>query len=66
MSKPRIDYKKCDACRKKGTPECIDVCPVQVFEKNNSRVEVKRPIECIDCKACEVQCPKQAISFDEG
>ncbi|MBU4283552.1 MAG: 4Fe-4S binding protein, partial [Nanoarchaeota archaeon] len=40
---------------------CIDVCPMQVFEKEGDKVVVKKPEECIGCRACEVQCPKGAI-----
>lgn len=65
MPKPIIDYKKCDSCEKQGTPECIAVCPVNVFEKKDKRVDVIRPAECIGCRACEVQCPKQAITVED-
>jgi NAD-dependent dihydropyrimidine dehydrogenase PreA subunit len=58
MPKPIIDYKKCNAC---GT--CIDVCPMDVFEKENNKVVVKHPEKCIGCRACEVQCPQGAIKI---
>jgi NAD-dependent dihydropyrimidine dehydrogenase PreA subunit len=38
---------------------------VQVFEKENNKVVVKKPNECIGCKACEVQCPQEAIKVEE-
>lgn len=56
MSKPVIDYKKCDHCK-----TCIDVCPVEVFAEEDGKTVVKKPEECIGCRACEAQCPKQAI-----
>lgn len=55
--KPYIDYSKCTAC---GT--CIEVCPVQVFTKESDKTVVKRPDECIQCRACEVSCPAKAIT----
>ena len=58
MPKPVIDYKKCNSC---GT--CIDVCPMDVFAKENGKVVVKKPEACIGCRACEVQCPKGAIKI---
>lgn len=60
MPKPTIDYKKCDSC---GT--CIDICPMNVYAKEGKKVVVKKPASCIGCKACEVQCPKEAINVTE-
>jgi len=60
MPKPIIDYKKCTSCG-----SCIEVCPVQVFEKEDKKTVVKKPDECIGCRACEAQCPKQAISVED-
>lgn len=57
MEKPFIDYGKCKACS-----TCIDVCPVSVFAKEGSKVVVKKPEECIQCRACEVSCPEKAIT----
>lgn len=55
---PTIDKKKCDNC---GT--CVDICPVQVFEKVKDEVKVKNPKECLECGACEVNCTKKAIKL---
>jgi NAD-dependent dihydropyrimidine dehydrogenase PreA subunit len=56
MPKPIIDSKKCTKC---GT--CIEICPVQVFAKEADKVIVKKPKDCIGCRACEAQCPAEAI-----
>ena len=42
---------------------CIDVCPVDCIHEAN-RMLVIDPEECIDCGACEPECPWQAI-FEE-
>jgi len=60
MPKPVIDYKKC-----KNSFTCVDVCPMEVFVKEKGKVAVKKPDECIGCKACEVQCPNEAIKVKD-
>lgn len=39
---------------------CIDVCPVDCIHEA-SRILVIDPEECIDCAACEPECPVEAI-----
>ena len=43
---------------------CVDVCPVDCIHEAN-RILVIDPEECIDCGACEPECPVEAI-FPEG
>ena len=56
MPTPKIDQGKCTNC---GT--CVNVCPVSVFAKASEKVEVKKPEDCLGCRACEVSCPVKAI-----
>ena len=53
-----------------GVSECVQVCPRNVFRMNalKRRVEVVRPGDCIQCGACIVQCPRDALRFryDDG
>lgn len=58
--RPYIDYSKCKKCK-----TCVDVCPVGVFEERGGKVEVARPEDCIQCRACEVSCPNKAIEVKE-
>ncbi|MFP4403046.1 MAG: ferredoxin family protein [Candidatus Woesearchaeota archaeon] len=60
MAKPIIDEKKCTNCN-----TCVDICPVNVFEKGEKTAIVKLPDECIGCRACEVQCPELAIVVED-
>ncbi len=55
--RPFVDKEKCDGC---GT--CVEVCPVNVFELQGKKSVVKKPAECIQCRACEASCPKKAIT----
>lgn len=53
-----------------GAAECVQVCPRNVLQMVGKRrkVEVKRPEQCIECGACIVQCPEDALRFryDDG
>ena len=60
MPEPKINSEKCDNCGK-----CIETCPMEVYAKEEEKVVVKKPSACIGCKACEVQCPKEAIKVED-
>ncbi len=53
-----------------GISDCVQVCPRNVFGMNilKRRVEVVQPDNCIQCGACIVQCPRDALRFryDDG
>lgn len=42
---------------------CIDVCPVDCIYVGDRKSYIN-PRECIDCGACEVECPEAAIVAD--
>ena len=46
---------------------CVEVCPVDCihFDEGADRMLYINPAECIDCGACEPECPVEAI-FEEG
>ncbi len=56
---PEIDYDKCNKCE-----ICIDVCPYEVFSKNE-KVFVKNPESCIECGECVRNCEYNAIRLTE-
>ena len=67
MPKVTVDFSKCN-----GDGTCVSVCPVSVFELQNKldfKGEAKAvPVNndsCIVCRACETQCPTQAIEVKE-
>lgn len=60
MVKPNVD---CSKCKRHFT--CVNVCPVGVFEKTDKGcVKVAHPEKCIGCRACEVNCPENAITVE--
>jgi NAD-dependent dihydropyrimidine dehydrogenase PreA subunit len=60
MVEIKIDIEKCNGC---GT--CVDICPVEVFEIKDEKSVVVNLDECLVCRACEVQCPDNAIEIIE-
>jgi NAD-dependent dihydropyrimidine dehydrogenase PreA subunit len=54
--------------RCKGDALCTRVCPHEVLEMVDRRVEVARPDACIVCAACVRQCPTDALRlrFPDG
>ncbi len=51
----------CLGCR---FTDCVTVCPVDCFHGDEQMLYID-PGVCIDCGACEPQCPVHAI-FEEG
>jgi NAD-dependent dihydropyrimidine dehydrogenase PreA subunit len=53
-----------------GAADCIQVCPREVLQMDGRerRAIVDRPGQCIQCGACIVQCPEDALRFryDDG
>jgi len=58
-----------DICAGHGA--CIEVCPVNVFDwadtpghpTSDKKADPVREEDCIQCLACEVQCPVEAIKI---
>ena len=53
-----------DNCQKCRFTDCVSVCPVDCFYGDDEQLYIN-PEECIDCGACEPECPVQAI-MDEA
>ncbi|MCZ6760146.1 MAG: ferredoxin family protein [Gemmatimonadetes bacterium] len=43
---------------------CVDVCPVDCIYEGEDQLYI-HPEECIDCGACEPECPVTAIFTDD-
>lgn len=44
--------------------DCVDVCPVDCFHEGANFLVID-PDECIDCGACEPECPTSAIFAED-
>jgi NAD-dependent dihydropyrimidine dehydrogenase PreA subunit len=55
-----MTYVITDACKDVKDRSCIDVCPVDCIYEGPDQLYI-HPDECIDCGACEPECPVTAI-----
>ncbi|MBW2963993.1 4Fe-4S binding protein [Candidatus Woesearchaeota archaeon] len=63
MPSPVIDAAKCTGCG-----QCVDVCPMStIFEldKAAKKAVVKKPEDCIGCRACEACCTFAAVKVKD-
>ncbi|MEZ4264730.1 MAG: ferredoxin family protein [Myxococcota bacterium] len=56
-------YIVAEPCIKCKYTDCVAVCPVDCFYEGENMLVIN-PDECIDCGACEPECPVNAI-FEE-
>jgi NAD-dependent dihydropyrimidine dehydrogenase PreA subunit len=58
-----MTYVIADACIDVIDQSCVAVCPVDCihFDQGTDRMLFIDPDECIDCGACEPECPVNAI-----
>ncbi|MBC7357903.1 MAG: 4Fe-4S binding protein [Desulfacinum sp.] len=60
MFKVTVDKDKCT-----GDGECIDVCPVDVYELVDGKAEPVNEDECLGCESCVEVCENDAITIEE-
>ncbi|NJK88055.1 MAG: ferredoxin family protein [Myxococcales bacterium] len=53
-----------EPCIKCKYTDCVDVCPVDCFHEGQNMLVID-PDECIDCGACEPECPTTAIFSED-
>lgn len=56
-----VDSNKCNGCG-----ECVDVCPVDVFELVDKKSNPVNARECLGCESCIEVCSNGAITVREG
>ena len=57
----QLDLEKCTGC---GT--CLEVCPQGVLGINGKKAAIVRRDACIECGACALNCPFEALSVEVG
>ena len=56
-----VDTDKCT-----GDGECVDVCPVEVFELQDGKASPVNSEECLGCESCVEVCETSAITVEEA
>jgi ferredoxin len=57
----KLDPDKCIGCGM-----CTEVCPHDVFALNAKKANIISKNACMECGACQMNCPAAAISVDVG
>jgi len=60
----RVPYVIAEPCINTKDRACVDVCPVDCIYEDEKMLYI-HPDECIDCGACEPECPVTAIFPEE-
>lgn len=58
--KVTVDTDKCV-----GDEECVEVCPVDVYEMQDGKATVVNEDECLGCESCIEVCESGAITVEE-
>lgn len=56
-----LDQNLCIGCRM-----CSQVCPQAVFGYRNGKANIEDGDGCMECGACGVNCPVEAVSVNPG
>jgi NAD-dependent dihydropyrimidine dehydrogenase PreA subunit len=59
----QVTYIIVEPCIDTKDASCVEVCPVDCIYEGDDQFYI-HPDECIDCGACEPECPVQAIFPD--
>lgn len=60
MYNVEVNAEKCVGCG-----ECVDVCPVEVFELQDEKSVPVNAEECLGCESCIEVCEEGAITVEE-
>ncbi len=57
----RLAPEHCDGCGR-----CVEVCPHAVFEITARKAAIVNRAHCMECGACRMNCPLDAIAVSSG
>jgi len=60
MYNVEVNAEKCVGCG-----ECVEVCPVEVFELQDEKSVPVYAEECLGCESCIEVCEEEAITIEE-
>jgi NAD-dependent dihydropyrimidine dehydrogenase PreA subunit len=60
MYEVNVDKDKCIGCG-----ECVDICPVEVYEMQDEKSVPVNAEECVGCESCIEVCEQEAITVGE-
>ncbi len=49
-----------------GCGMCVTVCPHGVFARDGRTITLAHASNCMECGACQLNCPTNAIMVDSG
>ncbi|TFG41677.1 MAG: 4Fe-4S dicluster domain-containing protein, partial [Bacteroidia bacterium] len=49
-----------------GCGMCIKVCPHEVFSLSGRKAHILHKDGCMECGACQMNCPMEAITVNSG
>ncbi len=55
-----VDEEKCVGCS-----ECVDICPVEVYEMQDGKSKPVSEDACLGCESCVEVCEADAIQIEE-
>lgn len=55
-----VDVDKCVGCE-----ECVNVCPVSVYEMKDGKSDPVNADECLGCESCVEVCEGNCITVEE-
>jgi len=61
MTKITIDYDKCQG---PSCAECVDTCPMAIFDIEEDKIIIENEDICSLCEVCMDVCPNEAIKID--